>query len=131
MQVATANKKTNKLNVVIENGHKNVGDVIRVFDEIKAEYGRLGFPVLGTITIAKKVDCLPLMIADFQAHASSISDARLRSGQPGYFEMVGKARPPPGQATITRLELTAKSLRAYKANWEAITHEERQQAREA
>jgi hypothetical protein len=131
MQVATGDKKKNKLNVVIEGGHKNVGDVIRVFDEMKAEYDRLGFPVLETITIAKKADCLPLMIADFQAHASSISDARLKSGQPGYFEMAGERTPPPGQAAITRIELTAEFLRAHKAKWEAITREERRGGRDA
>jgi hypothetical protein len=132
MQVVDGNhNKKNKLKIVIEEGHKNIGDVIRVFNEVKAEYDRLGFSVLGTITIAKKAECLPLMIADFQAYASSLSNARLKSGQPGYFEMVGERTPPSGQAAITRIELTAEALRAYKTNWETVTREERRETREA
>jgi hypothetical protein len=132
MQVASGDgKKKNRLNVVIEGGHRNVGDVSRIFDEMQAEYERLGFPILGTLSIAKKASCLPLMIADFQAHASSINDARLKHGQPGYFEMVGEHMPPPGQAAITRLDFSADQLRAHKANWEAVTKAERREASKA
>jgi hypothetical protein len=129
--VSGDNQKKHRLNVVIEDGHKNIGDVIRVFNEVNVEYTRLGFPILGTITVAKKADCLPLMIADFQAHASSLSDARLKRGEPGYFEMVGERLPPPGKAAITRLDLSADALRAHKANWETATREEKRQASEA
>ena len=83
----------------------------------------LRVPNSGNYHRRKKADCLPLMIADFQAHASSISDARLKSGRLGYFEMVGEARPPRGQAAITRIELTAEALRAHKANWAARRQE--------
>ena len=47
----------------------------------------IGVHILGTITIAKKAECWPLMMADFQAHASSISEARMKSGLTGYFDM--------------------------------------------
>jgi Protein of unknown function (DUF3800) len=123
VQIVTANKKRHRLHVVIESGHQNVRDTIRIFDELKAEFQNLGFDILGDITIAKKSECWPLMIADFQAHASHLSETRLKVGQPGYFEMAiekhGHAPPPRNQAALTRIEHTAASLRALKTTWEA------------
>jgi hypothetical protein len=123
VQIVSADKKRHRLHVVIESGHKNVRDTIRIFDELKAEFSNLGFDILGDITIAKKAECWPLMVADFQAHASHLSEMQLRVGLPGYFEMAteihGNAAPPRNQAALTRIEHTAESLRGLKTTWEA------------
>ena len=127
--------KNHKLHVVIESGHKNVRDCGRIFNEMKAQIDELGGLTLGTITIAKKSECWPLMIADFQAHASHLSETRLKVGLPGYFEMAvkeGGGRPPRGQAALTQMEHSAASLRGLKTAWEADKQariERRRQAR--
>jgi len=115
--------KNHKLHVVMESGHKNVRDCDRIFGEIRTEIEELGGSTLGTLTIAKKLECWPLMIADFQAHASHLSETRLKVGLPGYFQMTtakfGTAPPPRGQAVLTQIEHTAESLRGLKTTWEA------------
>jgi hypothetical protein len=70
-----SDRKNHKLHVVIEAGHRNVRGCVRIFDEIKAEIEELAHHTLETIRIAKKSGCWPLMIADFQAHASYLSEA--------------------------------------------------------
>jgi len=122
IQIVTADRKKHKLHVVIENGHKNVRDTCRIFREIKQEFAELGVHILGDIVIAEKSERLELMVADFQAHASYLSEKRLKVGQPGYCEMVNLRRdgaPKRGEAALTQIEFTPKSLRAIKTNWEA------------
>lgn len=123
IQIVTADRKRHKLHVVIEDGHKNVGDAVRIFGELRSEFADLGFDILGTITVAQKAACWPLMIADFQAHASHLSETRLKVGGPGYFEMAtekqGGIPVPRGEAALTQIEPNPESLRALKTNWEA------------
>jgi hypothetical protein len=119
VQIVTHDQKKHKLHIVIEDGHKNVRDTIRIFNEIKSEFVELRTEVLGTITIAKKSECLPLMIADFQAHASYLSETRIKGGHPGYFEMAKGILPRRGEAALTQIEFTPESLRALKTNWGA------------
>jgi hypothetical protein len=118
VNLLTADKKTHKLNIFVEDGHKNVKNTVVIFDELKAETGAIGVHILGTITIAKKAECWPLMIADFQAHASSISEARMKSGLPGYFDMTHGALPKRGEAGLTQIQCTPESLRGIKSIWE-------------
>jgi hypothetical protein len=114
----TADKKKHLLHIVIENGHSNVGDCKRIFNEIKAEYKELGFDFLGTITIASKEDSAPLMVADFQAHASSIVERRKKAGLPSYVEMVHAGPPEKGEAGLTNIEFPLGSARSMKNQWE-------------
>jgi hypothetical protein len=58
------------LNFVLESGHKNLGDALRIFNEIKAELKATDSEMLGTITPADKDECDPLMMADFLAHTA-------------------------------------------------------------
>jgi len=124
VQIVTADKKRHRLHVVIEDGHKNVNNTLRIFDEVKAEMRKMGHDVLGTITIAKKAECDLLMVADFQAHLISISQGLLKRGQPGYFEIAGDpslaARNPikDNEAALTQLEFTPESLRKIKTDWQ-------------
>lgn len=123
-------KKRHRLNVVIEEGHKNANDAVKIFKEIKAIFVESGIDILGTATVMRKKDCWPLMIGDFQAHASHLSEMRLKAGLPGYFEMAaqrhGTAPPPRNEAALTQIEHNAASLRMLKTQWE-----ERKRARMA
>jgi hypothetical protein len=88
-------KQSNRLHVVIENGHKNVGDAARIFKEMKAG----GFP-LGELTIAEKDESPPLMVADFIAHMAF----KRETGGPKWNRHTNDPFVP-GQASYTRYHL--------------------------
>jgi hypothetical protein len=112
----TADAKTHKLHVVIEDGHPNILNTVKVFNEIKGDLKRRGIRVLGDITIAKKAERLPLMVADFYAHASYLSETRTRIGLPGYFEMAQEL-PRRGEAAASQLEITEETLAGLIEQW--------------
>jgi hypothetical protein len=58
------------LNFVLESGHKNFGDALRIFNETKAELKANEAEMFGMITPADKDECDPLMMADFLAHTA-------------------------------------------------------------
>jgi hypothetical protein len=71
------------LNFVLESGHKNAGDALRVFNETKAELEAKGCDMLGDITFSDKDKCDPLMISDFLAHSTFMMEERaLAAGMP-------------------------------------------------
>ena len=118
VNLLTADRKIHKLNVVVEDGHPNVKNTVVIFNALKAETDTIGVHILGTITIAKKAECWPLMMADFQAHASSISEARMKSGLTGYFDITHGTLPKRGEAGLTQIQCTPESLRGLKTSWE-------------
>lgn len=75
--------KRHRLNIIIENGHKNVGDTCRIFDQVKEHLSRKGIELLGGITIARKMDALPLMAADFLSHAVHLFERRQKDAALG------------------------------------------------
>lgn len=117
-------KERHRLHIVIEDGHKNVGDTIRVFKEVQAEMLAIGIDILRTITVAKKADNDLLMVADFQAHLASISEAHLKVGKPGYFELarddslIHRDAVKANEAALTQFEFTAQTCRDFKVNWQ-------------
>lgn len=56
-----------RLNIVLESGHKNAGDTIRIYDFIRGVVGRPSRALNG-LTFASKADCLPLAAADLFAY---------------------------------------------------------------
>lgn len=58
------------LNVVVEQGHKNAGDTLRLFEMLRANLKDEYKGLLGTITFADKRDCLPLSAPDALAYGS-------------------------------------------------------------
>lgn len=60
------------LNIVLERGHRNSGDAKRIFDEFKTELSKVDLNNFRTFTTCTKHEALPLMVADFFAHAHSI-----------------------------------------------------------
>lgn len=59
-----------KLHFVLESGHKNAGDALRIFNEVKAELEANGCDMLCDLLFADKDKCDPLMMADFLAHTA-------------------------------------------------------------
>lgn len=57
------------LNLVVEDGHKNVGATRTIFKEFQQRLIRADANILGRITIAKKHESTELMAADFVAHS--------------------------------------------------------------
>ena len=83
------------LNVVLESGHVNAPDAVRVFEEVqeslRAEYSSM----LGSISFASKKNCLPLALADSFAY----SMFRMTAGYTAHpselnARIVGPADPP-------------------------------------
>lgn len=80
-----AERGNHRLNIVMEGGHKNEGAAYVIFNEIKDELEEdFGSHLLGTITIARKQDSAPLMLADFLAYIafSADQDARANAAKP-------------------------------------------------
>lgn len=58
------------LNFVLESGHKNAGDALRTFKEVKAELKANDCNMLGDLLFANKDESDQLMMADFLAHST-------------------------------------------------------------
>lgn len=116
-------EKRHRLDIVIEDGHQNVGDCVRIFEDLKWRLKvRRGVDgLLGKITVAKKQRSAPLMGADFLASSYSMIWASARSGGLDYAQEAPE--PPKGQAGLTFLELLPDALRQLKANFEADRQE--------
>ena len=63
---------TDRLHVVFEGGHKNVGDCERIFHDLKKRWRKYSAGVLGSFTIETKDSCAPLMVADILAYSRSM-----------------------------------------------------------
>jgi hypothetical protein len=73
-------KGRHALHLVIEKGHKNLGDVLRIIEEERqALQGKV---LLGDVTLTEKERCPPLMAADFLAHSHYTSEVKERAGIP-------------------------------------------------
>jgi len=72
-------RKFPKLFIVLESGHQNTGDAVRIFNEVKADLNAHGCDMLQSITFADKDDCDPLMMADFIAHGAYLLELEDRS----------------------------------------------------
>jgi hypothetical protein len=68
------------LNVFLESGHKNAGDAVRIFSEIKEMLAKRGRNILGEIAVIAKQDADPLMVADFLAHLQYLQSCKEQPG---------------------------------------------------
>jgi hypothetical protein len=82
------------LNVVLETGHKNAGDAIRVFGEFQDSLHPEYAPSLGTLVFASKENCLPLAMADSLAYAIFRMTAGFSQHSDPNAAPVGPADPP-------------------------------------
>jgi len=105
-------KRFPKLHFVLESGHPNAGDALRIFNEVKKDLQRVDCDMLGDIIFSDKDQCDPLMMADFLAHSTFTSEVRVRDGQPGLI----RDRPVPrGETGVTHLEFGPAGLANLKA----------------
>lgn len=114
--------KNHRLDVMIEDGHPNVNDCVRIFDDLKWRLRqRRGIDLLGRITVAKKHQAPPLMAADFLASTYSMMRASKAAGGLDYADEAPEA--PQGQAGLTFLELLPDALSRLKEDFEADRQE--------
>ena len=110
--------KKHLLDVEIEGGHKNVGDTVRIFEDMKALVRRrLNTELLRNIRVMKKQDAPPLMLADFIAYTYSGMRASKASGGLDY-DAEAPIAPPKREAGLTHLELLPEALRGLKEAFE-------------
>jgi hypothetical protein len=70
------------LHCVLESGHKNAGDALRIFNEIKRDLKGSEYDLLGELTFAAKEECDPLMAGDFLALSQGVREIKTREGKP-------------------------------------------------
>lgn len=123
LEIIGRDDKRHRLDIVIEDGHQNVGDCLRIFEDLKWRLKvRRGIAdLLGTITVAKKQHSAPLMVADFLASSYSMIRTSAQSGGLEYAQEAPE--PPQGQAGLTFLELLPDALRQLKADFETDRQE--------
>lgn len=110
--------KNNRLFVVVEGGHKNIGDASRIFDEIKSELqDDFGSKLLGTMAIAKKDECAPLMIADFLAYLTFSDDRGVRAGARPYPSVAPESIPK-GETPWTHIRLAPNAFDLRREQFE-------------
>jgi hypothetical protein len=63
------NQREPRLNVVLESGGPNPGDVIRLYDSFKKRFGVASNRLLSGLTFEDKAECLPLAAADLFAYS--------------------------------------------------------------
>jgi hypothetical protein len=114
--------KKHRLDVMIESGHPNVNDTVRIFDDLKWRLRRRrGIDLLGKITVAKKHEAPNLMAADFLASTYSMMQSSKAAGDLDYAEEAPE--PPKNQAGLTFLELLPDALQQLKADFETDRQE--------
>jgi hypothetical protein len=122
LDIVMADGKRHRLHIVIEKGHVNLGDTIRIFDDLKRRLKvRRGLDVLGTITAARKHEAAPLMVADFLASSYSMIRASQQRG--GIDYAAETPAPRKREAGLTFLELLPDALRRLKEDFEADRRE--------
>ena len=122
LKILMTGGKPHRVDVVIERGHRNAGDTVRIFEDLKLRLKqRRGLDLLGNITIAKKEDRAPLMVADFLASTYSMMRASQARGEIDYAAVTPD--PLKRQAGLTFLELLPDALRQLKADFEADRQE--------
>jgi hypothetical protein len=70
MKRARKGRPPPKMNFIVEAGHKNAGDALRIYDEMRRDLERRNCPMFCGIQFSDKHDCNPLMMADFMAHTT-------------------------------------------------------------
>lgn len=114
--------KNHRLDVVMEDGHPNVNDCVRIFDDLRWRLRqRRGIDLLGKITVAKKDQAPHLMAADFLASTYSMMRASKAAGGLDYANEPPEA--PKGQAGLTFLELLPDALSRLKLDFEVDREE--------
>lgn len=117
IRVVERHGNSHKLNVTIENGHRNVNDCNRIFYEFKEFWRENSKDVLGEFKIDRKDSSPPLMFADMLAAAHSkfrelkaLNDLKIKELP---------LSEPPHKSAIATIELSPTALIEMK-----VAHEE-------
>lgn len=108
---------TDRLNIIMENGHENVWDCQRIFFDLQKRFKRTGKDILGTWTLETKENCRPLMIADMLTNAHSLMRSKLRRGIPA--SSFPRATPET-KGALQFIELAPQALRDLKREFEEL-----------
>ena len=107
-----------RLNVVMERGHKNVWDCERIFNDLRDHAKILaGSDFLGTFSVETKENCAPLMVADMLAGSYSMFRTRVEE------RLIDPADFHPTPATLGKLaflEIQPSALRDLKVGFEKM-----------
>jgi hypothetical protein len=108
------------LNIVMEEGHKNLGDALRIWSEVRDSLKMKYQPMLGYMSIGSKRGCLPLAIADSLCYALFRQAAGYshRPGLPEAAAPVGPADPPyyVSKIPMSQTWIDQQSLENLRAN---------------
>src|SRR5579864_1677903 len=130
VDLALANGKNHRLNVVIERGHRNARDADRIFNDVKRRMKlRRGIELLGDLTIASKQEREPLMVADFLASSFSMMRSAAQTGGIDYKEEAARL-PDERGAALNFLEFNPGSLQKLKEDFAADREEQAKAWRE-
>jgi hypothetical protein len=105
-----------KVNIVFEQGHNNVYNCQDILMDIDQKMKRLGTNVLGTFTIAKKDECLPLMISDLLGSVHSRLRKIAATKEKKLVDLAPRAKKI--QGGLAFLELTPNALLDLKKDFE-------------
>lgn len=111
-------KYGSKLNVILEQGHRNAGDAMRIFEETRQNIMALqGADSLGTITTETKKSCARLMVADFLAYAGYMTAVQERAGVT--IELAKEDRVE-SKASFTKLEFDPGALEGLSDHFNGL-----------
>jgi hypothetical protein len=104
------------LNIVLESGHKNAGDAIRVFGEFQDGLNTEYVSSLGAFDFASKASCLPLAMADSLAYAIFRMTAGFSQNSNPNAASVGPADPPyyVSKIPLSRILIDENTLAALR-----------------
>ena len=108
----------NRLHVVMEDGHPNVWDCGRIFDDLREHCKVIaGNDFLGTFSVASKKKCPPLMVADMLAATYSMYRAEAAQGTIGPADFPAN---PQTKGRLAFLELSPDALKDLKIGFEKM-----------
>lgn len=119
VEIVRARGSRHRLNVELEKGHKNGGAARTIFSAMNKDFKAQGVFVLGEIKLVEKSESETVMFADFQAHASLLSDRRVRAGGLGYSQMAQQL-PRKRDAGLTFIHYPPGTLKRMKERKAAI-----------
>jgi len=106
-------EKKRTLNVVLESGSDNSGDVRRLFNLFKGDLPEANRELIGSLSLMNKHECMPLAVADMLAY----SVYRLETNAPGpEIKNVPKRNDASYRGNFYRLPVTVENLVEMKNN---------------
>ncbi len=113
-EVLDARGNRDRLNVVIEHGHKNVGDCQRIWAEMKSAFRLVDLDIIENFNVSSKEKCYPLMAADMLAYGHSQMRKAIKEGRLTRDQML--VDPATTKGALAYLELRGDALAKLKTD---------------